>query len=64
MKTNTGKRQSLCAVCGKRLSSKTPSGDIQWQPSCADDEGLYCAACCPPKGKDKPGKDHSPEEEG
>jgi hypothetical protein len=44
MKTRM-KRQSVCNVCGKRLSTKTPSGKIEWQPSQVDDKGIYCADC-------------------
>jgi hypothetical protein len=43
-KMNT-KRQSLCVGCGKRLSVRTASGEIRWQPSQVDDEGLYCEDC-------------------
>lgn len=54
MTTDEGKRQSVCCVCGKRLSAKKPGGDIQWQPSHVGDKGLYCDTCyTPPKGKDK-----------
>jgi hypothetical protein len=38
-------RQSVCIICGKRVSIKTPTGEIKWQPSQVDDEGLYCADC-------------------
>jgi hypothetical protein len=51
--TNDGKRQSLCCVCGKRLSAKTPQGEIQWQPSQIGDKGLYCETCYAAKEKDK-----------
>jgi len=39
------KRNSVCVGCGKRLSVMTASGEIKWQPSHVDDEGLYCADC-------------------
>ena len=39
------KRRSTCIACGKRLSVKTESGDITWQPSQVDDKGLYCDTC-------------------
>jgi len=39
------KRKSHCDICGKRLSYKTPLGDIQWQSSHVDDEGIYCVTC-------------------
>lgn len=44
MKTKT-KRQSVCSVCGKRLSSKADSGKIEWQSSQVDDKGIYCDDC-------------------
>ena len=39
------KRNSLCVGCGKRLSVRTASGEIKWQPSHVDDVGLYCEDC-------------------
>jgi len=39
------KRKSHCDICGKRLSFKTPYGDIRWRPSHIDDEGIYCVTC-------------------
>jgi hypothetical protein len=39
------KRNSLCILCGKRLSIKSAAGDIRWNPSCVDDKGIYCDAC-------------------
>jgi len=51
MNTNDGKRQSVCCVCGKRLSAKTTDGGIQWQPSQMGDKGLYCDTCFTSKKK-------------
>ena len=53
--TNTeNTRQSLCCVCGKRLSTKTAEGEIRWETSQLGDKGLYCETCAPkPKGKGK-----------
>ena len=51
MKTQT-KRKSVCNVCGRRLSTKTPSGKIEWQSSQVDDKGIYCTDCYVAK-KDK-----------
>jgi hypothetical protein len=50
------KRHSTCSVCGKRLSIKTLTKNIEWLPSKIVDEGLYCVECY--KGKDgtKPSK--------
>jgi hypothetical protein len=56
MKSDGLTRQSVCTICGKRLSSKTPNGDIHWHTSHLDDKGLYCDACYKPKGTDKPRK--------
>jgi hypothetical protein len=53
MNTNDGKRQSICCVCGKRLSAKTTGGEIHWQPSQVGDKGLYCETCYTPDLKDK-----------
>jgi len=53
MQKETDKRRSHCAVCGKRLSQMTPTGDIQWKPSFVDDKGLYCSGCYKPKKKSK-----------
>jgi len=39
------KRLSHCVLCGKRLSLKTPTGDIHWNPGQVDDEGIYCTDC-------------------
>ena len=39
------KRRSHCIRCGKRLSSITATGDIRWQPSQVNDEGLICLPC-------------------
>ena len=53
MNMNNGKRQSVCCVCGKRLSAKTPEGGIQWQQGHLGDKGLYCETCYAAKEKDK-----------
>ncbi len=45
MKENRTTRKSHCSICGKRLSEKTNSGAIRWEPSHVDDSGLYCAFC-------------------
>jgi hypothetical protein len=50
------KRESHCSICGKRLSAKTPSGDIRWKPSHIDDKGLLCLACFSEKAKDPQNK--------
>jgi hypothetical protein len=60
MKTEE-KRKSACNICGKRLSSKTPSGDIQWQPSQINDKGIYCADCYAAAEKGKTKKDRHPQ---
>lgn len=39
------KRNSLCVVCGKRVSVKTETGEIRWQPSHVVDDGLFCDEC-------------------
>jgi len=56
MTMNDGKRKSTCCVCGRRLSAKTPGGEIQWQSSHLGDKGLYCDTCYTPNVKDKAGK--------
>ena len=53
MKTFTKKRQSLCMVCGKRLSAVNSRGAVQWQPSHVDDKGIICLTCNRSIGKDK-----------
>jgi hypothetical protein len=60
MNTNDGKRQSVCCVCGKRLSAKAPGGAIQWQTSHIGDKGLYCDTCYTPGVKDKAKKKPRP----
>ncbi len=45
MENNSKKRRSHCIHCGKRLSSITAAGKIQWQPSQVDDTGLFCISC-------------------
>ena len=50
------KRNSLCNVCGKRVSMKTESGEIRWQPSHVVDEGLFCDACYRKKDGGKPAR--------
>jgi len=50
---DTNRRQSHCIVCGRRLSTKDPSGNIQWQPSEVDDKGIYCETCYSKKTKSK-----------
>lgn len=39
------KRESLCRICGTRLSYKGPDGNIYWENGCVDDEGLLCEEC-------------------
>ena len=56
MDTDKTERHSHCALCGKRLSQKTDTGNIHWQPSHIDDKGLYCDDCYGKKGKDKSAK--------
>lgn len=48
-------RHSYCIICNVRLSTKTPTGTIQWQPGFVDDKGLFCASCFSTKDK-KPAK--------
>lgn len=62
MNTNDGKRQSRCCVCGKRLSAKTPLGEIQWQPGHIGDKGPYGDACYAPNVKDEAKKKLHPQE--
>jgi hypothetical protein len=50
-------------MCGKRLSSKTSSGNIQWQPSEVNDKGIYCADCYAAAEKGKTKKDRHPKEQ-
>jgi hypothetical protein len=50
-------RRSHCFVCGRRLSVKNLFGDIQWQPSKVNDDGLYCVVCYKGAKKDKAWKD-------
>jgi len=45
MEDDKAQRKSHCNVCGMRLSSKTSSGEIRWQSSHVDDEGIYCVNC-------------------
>jgi hypothetical protein len=56
-KKNT-KRQSVCGGCGKRLSVRTASGEIRWQPSQVDDEGLYCEDCYEKQARTRNNKDN------
>jgi len=56
MKKDGNKRRSHCSVCGKRLSKKTPTGDIQWHPSLIDDQGFYCDTCYKDHEAGKPHK--------
>jgi len=53
MDDNKSKRKSHCNVCGTRLSLKTSSGEIRWQSSHVDDEGIYCVTCYLSKKQDK-----------
>ena len=55
-KKKSNKRNSLCIVCGKRVSVKTESGEIHWQPSHVVDEGLFCDACFRKKDGGKPAR--------
>lgn len=48
------KRNSTCVGCGKRLSAKTASGEIKWQPSHVVDEGFFCDTCFRKKDGGKP----------
>ena len=57
METFTNKRQSLCMVCGKRLSAVNSRGNVQWQPSQVDDKGIICLTCYRSIGKDKAAKE-------
>ena len=50
------KRHSLCVVCGKRVSVRTESGEIRWQPSHVVDEGLFCDECFNKKSGGKPAR--------
>jgi len=43
-KKNTD-RQSVCVLCGKRMSFKTSYGEIKWHQSHVVDDGLYCQEC-------------------
>jgi hypothetical protein len=52
-----GKRTSHCNTCGKRLSIKTPFGDIRWQSSNVDDDGFYCMECYQTKHAEQNKKD-------
>ena len=39
------KRESLCRICGERLSYKGPDGQLYGENGCVDDEGLVCESC-------------------
>ena len=45
MDRTNAKRRSHCIKCGKRMSAITATGEIRWQPSQVDDEGLICLTC-------------------
>jgi len=55
------KRKSHCEICGRRLSFKTPLGDIQWQSSHVDDDGIYCIPCYLNKDFSEKRKKEDPE---
>jgi C4-type Zn-finger protein len=44
-KKKNDKRNSVCIVCGKRLSVLTDAGEIKWHPSHVVDDGFYCDSC-------------------
>lgn len=46
------KRMSHCIVCNTRLSTKSPSGEIYWQPCQINDKGIYCQTCYKPLNND------------
>ena len=52
-KEETPERRSHCIICGLRLSTKTSTDNIKWQPSQVDDYGLYCDDCFKVHGKNK-----------
>ena len=41
------KRESICRICGDRLTYIGPDKDIHWEHGCVDDEGLICDSCRP-----------------
>jgi len=45
MESGEAGRRSYCEVCGKRLSFKTPLGEVAWRSSHVDDDGIYCETC-------------------
>jgi len=51
MNDQNEKRLSHCSICGKRLSSKTPTGDVQWHQSLVDEKGIFCDTCYESLGK-------------
>ncbi len=56
MEKTTSRRRSHCIKCGKRLSTVTATGDIRWQPSQVDDQGLMCLPCYEAQHTHKPKK--------
>ena len=56
MKKKKTTRKSHCGICGKRLSEKTDSGMIRWQPGHVDDTGIYCESCYVLKKNGQEGK--------
>jgi len=59
MKQRKTTRKSHCSMCGKRLSEKTASGEIRWQPGHVDDTGIYCVSCYSLKKGGKGGKSNN-----
>ena len=43
----TPKRESICRICGDRLSFQGSDKEIHWKNGGADDFGLVCAGCIP-----------------
>lgn len=41
------KRESLCRLCGQRLSYVGPDKLIHWENGCFDEKGLVCESCRP-----------------
>ena len=43
----TPKRESVCRICGTRLSFMGIDRQVHWEHGGADDKGLVCEGCIP-----------------
>ena len=41
----SNKRESVCRICGDRLSYLGPEEKVLWKKGSADDDGLVCDQC-------------------